>query len=158
MHVRRAVENRMFPHVLSAFQWILLVSCLVFSLNFSVAVTGAVANGGLKVITFFHLWMLFFPAVLGPAFYRIRKMGKIERYIMSLSVITASFTIANLSLHLVDGFALLMKTVEVIAWSLYNCMFPLSMYKISITFLLPTIRRFAGIDRETLSNNKKSWV
>ncbi len=77
---------------------------------------------------------------------------------MGLSVITASFSIANLSLHLVDGFALLMKTVEVIAWSLYNCMFPLSMYKISITFLLPTIRRFAGIDRETLSNNKKSWV
>jgi O-antigen ligase len=158
MQILKAVENRMFPHILSAFQWILIVMCLAFSLNFSVAVTGAVANDGLKVIMFFHVWMLFLPAVICLLFYRIRKEGKIEKYVIAVSMITALFSIANVSLHLVNGFALLMKTIEVIAWGLYNCMFSISMYKISIVFLLPTIRRFAGIDKETLPDRKKIWA
>lgn len=148
----------MFPHILSAFQWILIVICLAFSLNFSVAVTGAVANDGLKVITLFHLWMLFFPAVLCLLFYRIRKEGRTERYVIAVSMITTLLSIANVSLHLVNGFALLMKTIEVIAWSLYNCTFSISMYKISIMLLLPTIRGFAGIDKEALPDSKKLWA
>lgn len=158
MQIRKAVENRMFPHILSAFQWILIVICLAFSLNFSVAVTGAVANDGLKVITLFHLWMLFFPAVLCLLFYRIRKEGRTERYVIAVSMITTLLSIANVSLHLVNGFALLMKTIEVIAWSLYNCTFSISMYKISIMLLLPTIRGFAGIDKEALPDSKKLWA
>jgi hypothetical protein len=158
MQIRKAVENRMLPHFLSAFQWILLIISVVFNLNFLTVVTGAVASDGLKVIMVFHLWMLIFPVVLCLAFYRIRKAGKIERYVMILSVTTALFSIANISLYLVDGFALLMKTVEVIAWSLYNCMFSISMYQISITFLLPAIRRYTEIDKEMLSNDQKSWT
>lgn len=158
MQIRKAVENRMFPHILSIFQWILLVICLAFGLNFSVAVTGAVANDGLKVVTLFHLWMLFFPTVLCLLFVRMRKEERTNRHLIGVSMITTLFSIASVSLHLVDGFALLMKTIEVIAWSLYNWMFSASMYKVSVTFLLPTIRKFAGIDKEALPDNKKLWA
>jgi len=41
---------------------------LGFQPEFLGCVTGAVANKSLKVITVFHLWMLFFPAVLCPIF------------------------------------------------------------------------------------------
>jgi hypothetical protein len=157
MQIRKAVKNKMFPHFLSAFQWTLLVLSLAFDLNFSVAVTGAVASGGLKVIMLFHLWMLLLPAALCLVFYRIRKEGKAERYIIGLSMITVFFSIVNISLHFVNDLALLMKATEVIAWSLYNCMFSMSVYKISTTFLLPILRRLVEIEKETLRNDKKLW-
>jgi hypothetical protein len=154
MQIRKAVENNTFPHFLSAFQWILLVISLALNLNFSVSVTGAEAIGGFKVLTLFHLWMLFFPAVLCLIFYRTRREGKAERYIIGLSMITILFSVVNISLHLVNDLVLLMKATEVIAWSLYNCMFSISMYKISIMFLLPNLRRFAK-NEETCRNDKK---
>jgi hypothetical protein len=157
--LRKAVENKMFPHLLSASQWISLVTSLVFDLNFSVAVTGAVANGGLKIIMLFHIWMLFSAAVLCLIFYRIRKVGIAVRCIIALSVITVLFSIVNVSLHFVNDFALLMKTTEVVAWSLYNGTFSMSVYKIAIVFLLPVLRRSVQTqEKETSRDDEKIWV
>jgi len=124
-------------------------------MNFAVSVTGAVANGGLKVIMLFHIWMLFFPVVLCPMFYRIRKEGIAERCIIGLSMVTLLFSMVNISLHFVDNLVLLMKATEVVAWSLYNSMFAISIYKISIGFLSPVISRFVKFEKETLRNSKK---
>ncbi|UCF58462.1 MAG: hypothetical protein JSV15_05140, partial [Candidatus Bathyarchaeota archaeon] len=119
-------------------------------------VTGAVANGGLKIIMLFHIWMLFSAAVLGLIFYRIRKEGVAERCIVVLSMITILFSIVNVSLHFVDDFVLLMKTTEVVAWSLYNSMFSVSIYKISIVFVLPVLRGFVRTrEKETPSDVEK---
>lgn len=158
MQLRKAVENEMFPHFLAIFQWIPLVISLAFNLNFSVTVTGAVANGGLKVIMLFHLWMLFSPVVLCLIFYRIRKKGIAERYIIGLSVITILFSIVNVSLHFVNNLIFLMKATEVIAWSLYNSMFSVSIYRISIVFLLPVLKRSVQIKKETLRNDEETWT
>jgi len=155
MHVSKTIQNNMFPHFLSTLQWALLVISLAFNRNFSVAVTGAEANGGLKVIMFFHLWMLLFPSALCLMFFRIRKEGMAERFIIDLSIVTILFSTVNISLHFVNDFILLMKATEVIAWSLYNCMFSASLYKISKTFLSPMLRRFEKIERETLRNDKE---
>ncbi len=152
MRLRKAVKSNMLPHFLVAFQWTLLVISLAFNLNFFVTVTGAMANGGLKVIMFFHLWMLFFPAVLCLIFYRIRKEGIAERCIIGLSIIIILFSIADISFHFVNDFTLLMKATEVVAWSLYNSMFFVSMYKISVVFLLPVLRRFVEIEKDVLRN------
>jgi len=158
IQLRRAVENKMFPHFLATFQWTSLVISLAFNLNISVAVTGAIANGGLKVIMLFHIWMLFFAAVLCLIFYRIRKEGIAERCIIGISMITILFSIVNISLHFVNDFVLLMKATEVIAWSLYNSMFSVSVYKISTVFLLPVLIRYKKIEKETLHNDNKSWA
>lgn len=157
MQLRKAVENKMFPHFLATFQWASLVVSLAFNLNILVAVTGAIANGGLKVIMLFHIWMLLFAAVLCLIFYRIRKEGIAERSIISISIITVLFSTVNIFLHFVNDFVLLMKATEVIAWSLYNIMFSVSVYKISTVFLLPVLMRLK-IERETLHNDKKSWA
>jgi hypothetical protein len=157
--LRKAVENKMFPHFLAASQWASLVTSLVFNLNFSVAVTGAVASGGLKIIMLFHIWMLFSAAVLCLIFYRIRKEGIAERCIIFLSGITILFSIVNISLHFVNDFALLMKTTEVVAWSLYNSTFSMSVYKISIVFLLPVPRRSVQTqEKETPRDDEKIWA
>jgi len=158
MQLRKVVENEAFPHFLVMFQWTLSVASLAFNLNFSVIVTGAVANGALKVIMFFHLWMLFFPIVSCLTFYRIRKKGITERCIVGLSLITVLFSIVNIFLHFVNDFALLMKATEVVAWSLYNSMFSVSIYKILEVFLLPVLMKFAEIQKETLHNDKKLWT
>jgi hypothetical protein len=159
IRLRKAVENKMFPHFLATSQWISLVTSLVFDLNFSVALTGAVANGGLKIIMLFHIWMLFSAAVLCLIFYRIRKEGVAERCIIVLSVITVLFSIANVSLHFVNDFVLLMKTTEVIAWSLYNSTFAVSVYKISIVFLLPVLRRSVQTqEKERPRDDEKIWA
>ena len=156
--LHKAVESKMFPHFLVMFQWTLLVISIAFNMNFSVAVTGAVANDGLKVIMLFHLWMPFFTIVLCPMFYRIRKEGIAERCIIGLSIITLLFSIVNISLHFVDNLILFMKATEVVAWSLYNSMFSISMYKILVVFLLPPPGRFARIQKETLRNDKKMGI
>jgi len=153
MQLRKAVGNEMFPHFLAIFQWTLLVVSLAFNLNFSVIVTGAVANGALKVVMFFHLWMLFFPVVSCLIFYRIRKKGITERCIVGLSLITVLFSTVNVFLHFVNDFALLMKATEVVAWSLYNSIFSVSIYKILEVFLLPVLMRFVKIEKEILHND-----
>ena len=158
MQLRKAVENKMFPHFLVIFQWTLLVISLAFNLNTSVAVTGAIANGGLKVIMLFHVWMLLFAAVLCLIFYRIRKEGIAERSIIGISMITILFSIVNISLHFVNDFVLLMKATEVVTWCLYNTMFSVSIYKISTVFLLPVLIRYKKIEKETLHNDNKSWA
>lgn len=158
MQLQKAFRNKMFPHFLATFQWALLVISLAFNLNFSVAVTGAVANGGLKVIMLFHLWMLFFPVVLCLIFYRIKKEGIAERCVIGLSMITILFSIVNISLHFVNDLVLLMKATEVVAWSFYNSMFSVSVYKISVMLLLPILRRSIKIEKETLHNDKKLWA
>jgi len=158
MQLRKAVENKMFPHFLVIFQWTLLVISLAFNLNTSVAVTGAIANGGLKVIMLFHVWMFLFAAVLCMIFYRIRKEGIVERSIIGISMITILFSIVNISLHFVNDFVLLMKATEVVTWCLYNTMFSVSVYKISTVSLLPVLMRPKKIEKETLRTNKKSWA
>jgi len=158
MQLRKAVENKMFPHLLATFQWVFLVISLALNLDFSVAVTGAVANGGLKVIMLFHLWILFFPFVLCLLFYKIRKEGIAERCIIGLSIITILFSVVNVFLYFVNDLALLMKATEVVAWSLFNCMFSVSMYKISIVLLLPILKGSIKIQKETLRGHKKLWA
>jgi hypothetical protein len=156
--LRKAVENEMFPHFLAASQWISLVTSLALNMNFSVAVTGAVANGGLKIIMLFHIWMLFSAVVLCLIFYRLRK-GIAERCIIGLSMITILFSVVNVPLHFVNDFVLLMKTTEVVAWSVYNTMFSVSIYKISIVFLLPVLRRFVYTqEKETPRDDEKLWA
>ncbi len=77
---------------------------------------------------------------------------------MSLSMITILLSIVNVSLHFVNDLVLLMKATEVVAWSLYNSMFSMSVYKISIAFLLPVLKRFVKIEEETLRNDEKLWA
>lgn len=156
--LHKVLESKMFPHFLAMFQWTLLVMSIVFNKNFSVAVTGAVANDGLKVIMLFHLWMPFFAIVLCTMFYRIRKEGIAERCIISLSIIVFLFSIANISLHFVDDFVLLMKATELVAWSFYNAVFSISIYKILVVFLPFLPRRFAKSKKETLPKDKKLWT
>jgi len=158
MQLRKAVENKMFPHLLAMFQWVFLVISLAFNLDFSVAVTGAVANGGLKVIMLFHLWILFFPFVLSLLFYRIRKEGIAERCITALSIMNVLFSVVNVFLYFTNDLALLMKATEVIAWSLFNCMFSVSMYKISTVLLLPVLKGYVKIHKETLHSHKRIWA
>lgn len=158
MQLRKAVENKMFPHLLTAFQWIFLVISLAFNLNYSVAVTGAVANNGLKAIMLFHVWMLLFPVVLCLLFYRIRKEGISDKYAFGLSIITILFSLVNVFLHFVNDLALVMKATEVVAWSLYNFVFSVSMYKISIVFLFPTVRRGVRTQKEKLQDGEKLMV
>ena len=155
MQLRKAVENKMFPHFLAVFQWALLVTGLVFNLNFSVAVTGAVADGGLKVIMLFHIWMLLLPVALCLIFFRMRREGIAERYIVSLSMLTVLFSIANISFHFANDLVLLMKVTEIVAWSLYNGMFSVSVYRISVVFLLPLLRRFVDGKTETPLDNER---
>jgi hypothetical protein len=155
MQLRKAVCNMMFPHFLATFQWTLLVISLAFNLNFSVIVTGAVANSGLKVVMLFHLWMLFSPVVLCLIFYRIRKEGMAERCIIGLSMITMLFSMVNISLHFVNDVVLLMKGTETVAWALYNSMFAVSIYRISTVFLLPVLGRYAKIGEKNLRDDKK---
>jgi hypothetical protein len=158
IQLRKAVENKMFPHFLATFQWTSLVISLAFNLNTSVAVTGAIANGGLKVIMLFHIWMLLFAVVLCLIFYRIRKEGIAERSIIGISMITILFSTVNISLHFVNDFVLLMKVTEVVTWCLYNSMFSVSIYKISTVLLLTILMRHKKIERETPHNDKKSWA
>jgi hypothetical protein len=158
MQLRKAVKNKMFPHLLAAFQWIFLVTSLAFNLNYSVAVTGAVANNGLKAIMLFHVWMLFFPVVLCLLFYRIRDDGIADKCAFGLSIITILFSLVNVFLYFVNELVILMKAAEVVAWSLYNCVFSVSMYKISIVFLLPIIRRAVRTQKEKLQDDKKLRV
>lgn len=153
MQLRRAVENKMFPHFLATLQLILLVISLFSNLSLPVIVTGAVADGGLKVITPFHLLMFFFSAFLCLIFYRLRGEGITERCIIGLSVITIFFSIANISLHFVDDLVLPMKATEVVAWSFYNSMFSMSIYRISIVFLLPVLKRYGKVARKALHND-----
>jgi hypothetical protein len=158
MQLRRAVESKMLPHLLAVFQWIFLVISLAFNLNYSVAVTGAVANTGLKVIMLFHVWMLCFPVVLCLLFYRVRKEGIVDKCTFDLSIMTFLFSLVNVFLYLVNDLALLMKATEVVAWSLYNCIFSVSLYKISIVFLLPILRRAVRTQKEKLQDDKKLTV
>ena len=158
VQLRKIVGNKMSPHFLGVFQWASLVLSLAFNLNISVAVTGAMADGGLKVIMLFHIWMFFFSAVLGLIFHRIRKEGVAERSIVGLSVMTVLFSIVNISLHFVNDFVVLMKITEVVTWSLYNIVFSASVYKILTVFLLPNPVQSMKIEKETLHNSKKAWA
>lgn len=151
----RVVKNKMFPHLLAVFQWTLLVMSIAFNINFAVVVTGAVANDALKVIMLFHLLIPFFSIALCLTLYRIRKEGTAERWIFGLSMITLLFSIVNISLHFVDNFVLFMKATEVAAWSLYNSIFSISMYKISVVFLLPLLGRITKIEKKPLRNDNR---
>lgn len=155
MQLRKAVENKTFPHFLATFLWALLVITLAFNANVSIAVTGAVANGGLKVIMLFHLLLLFLPAVLCLISYRVRNEGIAEESIIALSILTICFSIINISLHFVNDFVLLMKATEVVAWSLYNIVFAVSIYRISSVVLLPFLEGYVKIEKERLPNDEK---
>jgi hypothetical protein len=156
VQLRKAVGNKISPHILGVFQWVSLVLSLAFNLNVSVAVTGAMAGGGLKVIMHFHVWMLLFSAVLGLIFYRIRKEGTAERSIVRLSTMTVLFSIVNIALHFVNDLVLLMKITELVTWSLYNIMFSASVYKILTVLLLPNLAKSSEIEKETLHDSRNA--
>jgi hypothetical protein len=155
MQLRKVVERKIVPHLLATFQWALLITGLAFNANFAVVVTGSMANGGMKVIMLFNLLMFFLPVALCLMFFTVRKEGIVERCIISLSVMTILFSIANISLHFINDFVLLMKATEVIAWGLYNGTFSVSVYRISVVFLLPVLKK---IRKETFRNDKKVWA
>jgi len=142
-HFRKVVQSKMFPYFVTVFLWTFLVISVALDLNFSVAVTGAMAYGGFKVIMFFHLMMLFFSVVLCSIFYGIRREGIAEKFSMHLSLLTLFFSSVNISLHFVDELVFLMKATEVVAWSLFNIVFSVSVYKILVVFLLPFLGRQA---------------
>lgn len=146
------------PHILAAFQWVILILTLVFNVNFTVFVTGAVADGGLKVIMLFSLWMLFFSGMLCAFFYRVRREGVEEKTILVLSVFTAFFSGANIFLHFIDELILLMKVTEVIAWGLYNGIFFVSLYKIFNVFMLPALSKDEEMKRGEPRNERKLWA
>lgn len=148
--IRRAFENKMFPHFLSAFLWLLLVAGLAFNLNFLVTVTTAAANGGLKGVTHFNLWLLLFPAVLWPVFYKARKDGLAEKLIAGLSLLAFFFSCVSFGLRFVNDYVLLMKSTEVVAWTLFNSIFALSAYRVSTGLLWPFFARFMGSEEEPL--------
>ena len=77
---------------------------------------------------------------------------------IGLSMIAILFSIVNICLHFVNDFVLLMKATELVAWSLYNSMFSVSVYKILVVFLLPVLMRFVEVEKEALHNNKKLWT
>jgi len=156
--LHEVIKGRVFPHFAVMFQWALLVMIITLNLNFSIAVTGAVANGGLKLVLVFHLWMLFVPAALCIMFYRTRKVGMPEKCIVFLSIAILLLSIANIYLHFVDESLSLMKLTEVIAWTLYNGMFSVSVYTVSTRILLPALARAGEIETETAREDKKSWI
>lgn len=158
MQLSKAVKRKIVPHFLAIFQWAFLITSLAFNINFAVLVTGSTASGGMKVIMLFNLLMFLLPAVSCLMFFTVRKEGIAERCIIGLSVMTILFSVANISLHFVNGFVLLMKATEVIAWGLYNITFSVSVYKISAVFLLPVLSRIEKIGKETRHNDKKLWA
>jgi hypothetical protein len=158
VQLRNALKSNKLPHILATFQWAILILGLAFNLHLTVFVTGAVANGGLKVIMLFSVWMLFFSGMLCALFYRIRKEGAEEKSIIALSIFTALFSGANISLHFANDLILIMKATEVIAWTLYNGMFFVSMYKISSAFLLPALRKDEEMKQGEPRNERKLWA
>jgi len=156
MQLRQVVESKSFPHYLAMLLWAVPTITLVFNVNFSVAMTGAVANGGLKVIMLFHLLMLFSPFACCLAFYSTRNEGIAETCIICLSILAILFAIANISIRFFDGLALLMKATEVISWSLYNIASSISLYKVSTLYVSPALERYTGIQKEKPSNSPKS--
>lgn len=153
--IRRAFENKMLPHFLSAFLWLLLVAGLALNLNFLVTVTAAAANGGFKGITLFNLWLLLSPAILCPVFYRARKDGLAEKLIVGLSLLAFLFSSVSFSFRFVNDYVLLMKATEVVAWTSFNSIFALSAYRISTGFLRPFFAQFVGSEEETLDSIEK---
>lgn len=158
MKAGKALRNKLLPHSMAAFQWALLVVILAFNMNFSIGVTGAVANGGLKVIMLFPFWMLISSIVLSLVLYRMRNDGTAERSALGLSLIATLFSIVTISLHFVDDFVSFMKAAEVIAWVFYNGMVSVSSYKISVAFLFPILRRYAKTENEAIGDENKSWA
>ena len=158
MQLRQVVESKSFPHFLATLLWTLPVTSLVSNMRFSVAITGAVANGGLKVIMPFHLLMLFLPVACCLIFCTIRHEGITEKCIIGLSAMTILFSTANILLHFVNGLVLPMKTTEVISWSLYNTASSISLYKVSVLYVPPALKRYAGIQKEKPLNSSKPWV
>lgn len=155
MQPRKALGNKMLPHLLAAFQWILLIMILALKMNFSIVVTGAVANGGLKVIMLFPFWLLSFSIALCLILYKMRKDGIAERCALGLSLITILFSSMDIFLHFVNDLILFMKVTEVAAWVFYNSAISVSIYKIFVSLLLPTLRRFTEIENEAIRNDKR---
>lgn len=139
----KALENKTFPHIVMFFQWCSLVLLVAFNLNFAVLVTGAVAQGGFKVIMVYNILVPFFSILLFPIFYRIRKAGAAAKFIAILSVVASVIGFSGICLNFVDDFVFLMKSTEFAAWSLYNIMFSLSMYEVLATLLMSIRRWFA---------------
>ncbi len=156
--LRKVVRNKMFPHTLGVLQWAVLILTLAINPNISVAVTSAIADGGLKVLMLFHVWMFFFSVLLGLISHRIRTEGTAERLVVRLSIVTAVLSITNITLHFINDFALLMKITELASWSSYNIMLSASVYKVIVVFLLPTLSKSTEIEGETLSSDRQAWV
>jgi hypothetical protein len=137
---RKAFSNKIVSYFLVALQWFLIVLTIAFNVRFSVAVPGGLSNGGLKVIMDFPIFLFFSSLVSCLLFLRLRKEGIIERCIALLLVATAFFSLANISLHFVDDFVLMMQVTEVAAWGSYNIVFALIAYGIFLVYVVPIWR------------------
>ena len=155
MQLRKMLKNEMLLHFLVVLQWVIFVASVAFNTNFSIAVTGATANGGIKAIMFFQTWMLLFSAAACLPFYWLRKRGATEKLLLGLSALTTLFSIANISLHFVNNAVLLMQVAELAAWTFYNSAFAVSMYKISNVLLLPLFKSQVNVEEETNRNNRE---
>jgi hypothetical protein len=136
MQLVKAAKSKMLPHFLVVFNSVLLVLIVELNLNLVVVVTGAVADGGVKVLTVFHLWMPLFSIGLSPLFYRIRREGVTEKAIIIISAMVVVFSSVNIGFHFVDNFVLFTKAAEVATWALYSVMFSMSIYKILAALVL----------------------
>jgi hypothetical protein len=158
VQLRNTLKISTLSHILAAFQWVILVLSLAVDLNLAVFVTGAVANGGLKVIMLFNVWVLLFSSILFSLFFRIRKEGIVEKINASLSFLTILFSAANISLHFANDLILMMKATEVIAWTFYNSVFFVSVYKISNVLLFPALREDTEMKQEKHQDKKTMGI
>jgi len=137
------------------FQWVFLTTLIGSNSNFSVFVTGAVTQGGFKVIMIHHLAVPFLSILLALIFYKSRKEGTAEKCIACLSVITSAIGLSSIYLYFVDEFVLLMKGTELVAWCLYNVMFSISMYTILTALLMSIEQRLV---RSKTSGDAESFL
>lgn len=137
------VENWMFPHFFVAFQWAFLIFAHARQMsffNFPIVIPGSRANGGLKVVTASHLWVLLFSIILCFLFYKHRRKGVAEKGIFGVSMVAALFSVAHFILRFVNDFLLLMWITEIIAWVFYLLVFATSVYTILVALLTSVLR------------------
>jgi len=157
MQLRKMLKNPLLLYLFVTLQWMLLIISLAVNAHVAVAVTGATADGGIKVIMLFQMWMLLFPIILCFASYRVKK-GIVERVLLALSTMATLFSFVNISLHFVNDLLLLMKATEVAAWTLYNTLFAVSLYKISSLLLPSLLKRPMDVEKASDHNDKKTFA
>lgn len=135
------IQNRMLPHFFAVLQLMLLIMGVMPFANFPVVVTGSKANGALKVIMPFPVWVLVLSITLFALFYRIREKGLEERCIFLASMLAALFSFIDFTLHFIDDLLSWMWATGNIATTLYLTASIISLYKVAVTFMVPFLKK-----------------